>query len=224
MFETHKQLDTSWVGQSVSWGTMREEDLIPKFEAVIDSVEEGLYDRPEAVDKLLNEDGPRLTDQEWYEVADYLNETLWNLMQEIAPKGTYFGSSEGDGSDYGFWSCEDEEDEYEPDHIRTWTDPDEHGFRLEIWDTYTTSYGKPVLRYEFYHNDQLVFTGADYSPGAAMTIDSDASVAGLLSFLSLKPGDTDSKYFQDYTPEQLTFCQQYGDLLSYYVEMLEHPH
>ena len=104
---TDKRLDSSWVGQSVSWGTMREEDLVPKFERVLDSVEKGLYDRPDAADKL--EEGQELTPQEQDIIGWYLEE-LFGLMNEIAPEGCYFGASGGDGADYGFWSCEEDED------------------------------------------------------------------------------------------------------------------
>jgi hypothetical protein len=36
----------------------------------------------------------------------------------------------------------------------------------------------------------------------------------LLGFLSLKPGDTDREYFDDYTQEQLDFVAEFGDSLA----------
>jgi hypothetical protein len=38
------------------------------------------------------------------EEADYLIEDLWDILDSIAPKGTYFGAIEGDGACYGFWA------------------------------------------------------------------------------------------------------------------------
>jgi hypothetical protein len=52
-------------------------------------------------------------------------------------------------------------------------------------------------------------------------VDADATVAGVLAFLSLKPGDTDAEYFEEYTPEQLAFARAEGENLSLYVEELE---
>jgi hypothetical protein len=97
------QLWKEWRG-SVIAATLRGQDLIPAFEGVLDiaGVE---YERPQSVDKLLL--GQPLTDNEQEEVSYYLNETLIDLLNEIAPEGTYFGSHPGDGSDFGFWESED---------------------------------------------------------------------------------------------------------------------
>jgi len=39
-------------------------------------------------------------------LSEYLNNDLWELMQEFAAPGTYFGAHYGDGSDFGYWECE----------------------------------------------------------------------------------------------------------------------
>src|ERR1700677_4439518 len=103
------QLGTDWNGSIIS-ATLREQDLIPAFEGVLDiaGVE---YDRPASVDKLLLDQA--LTDDEMEEVGFYLNETMFDLLNEIAPEGTYFGSHPGDGADFGFW--EDEAEKHEDD-------------------------------------------------------------------------------------------------------------
>lgn len=76
------KLGNEWVGSSVSHATLREQDLIPAFEAVLDTA--GVeYDRPAAVDKLLL-DQP-LTDDEHEQVGFYLNETLFDQLDGIAP-------------------------------------------------------------------------------------------------------------------------------------------
>ena len=100
------RLDSSWAGVSVSSGTLREEDLIPAFESVLD-VAGVKYERPDSVNKLTG--GGELTIDEWEEVSAYLNEDLFDAMNDIAPEGTCFGSHPGDGTDFGFWRATDEE-------------------------------------------------------------------------------------------------------------------
>ena len=92
------QLDTNWNGSVIS-ATLREQDLIPAFEGVLDiaGVE---YDRPASVDKLLL--GQSLTDEETEEVAFYLNETLFDLLNEIYARRNLLRADPGDGSDFGF--------------------------------------------------------------------------------------------------------------------------
>jgi hypothetical protein len=99
------QLGKEWTGSVIS-ATLREQDLIPAFEGVLDTADVE-YDRPQSVDKLLL--GLPLTDAESEEVGFYLNEALIDLLNDIAPEGTCFGSHPGDGSDFGFWKEEDEE-------------------------------------------------------------------------------------------------------------------
>jgi hypothetical protein len=100
------QLGKEWIGSIIS-STLREQDLIPAFEGVLDIAGVG-YDRPQSVDKLLQ--GQSLTNEEQEEVSVYLNETLFDLLDGVAPEGTYFGSHPGDGSDFGFWETEEDEE------------------------------------------------------------------------------------------------------------------
>jgi hypothetical protein len=91
------------------------------------------------------------------------------------------------------------------EHIRTW---EQAGFRLELFDTYRTDrYGKSVLGYEFYDNGALIFEGEDFHTSPLYCIDGDETVAGLLAFLSLRPGDTDREWFEGYTPEQRAWVE-----------------
>lgn len=77
-------------GFSVSEGTLLADDLISAFEAFLDFI---------GVSWPL----PSIGEED----DDYLNETLWYLMEEIAPYGWYFGAHPGDGSDFGYWEAED---------------------------------------------------------------------------------------------------------------------
>jgi hypothetical protein len=104
-------------------------------------------------------------------------------------------------------------------HVRTWEAED---YRLELFDTLTTDrYGKSVLAYRFFHRGRLVFAGADFHCSPVHAVDADATVAGVLAFLSLKPGDTDPEYFEGYTAEQLAFARAECENLSLHVEELE---
>ncbi len=98
------------------------------------------------------------------------------------------------------------EDENENQILR---DLDVVGYRFFLYDTYKTDrYGKSVLGYLFYDKKgYLLFSGEDYGCSPLHSIDSDDSVTGLLGFLTLKKGDTDEEYFQDYTPEQIEFSE-----------------
>lgn len=103
--------------------------------------------------------------------------------------------------------------------IRTW---EEDGFRLEMFGTDTFDRrGVEYVAYELYHEGELIFEGDDYSPSPLHEPAGDYSVAGLLSFLSLKPGDTDPEWFDTYTPAQLAWAEAHAEHLSYLSHDLE---
>lgn len=100
---------------SISHGTHREEDLIPAF---IDALCGGADDRLGNARQraalwenlalgLLNKPA---TEQQQF-VSEFLFDFLWEKLNAIAPAGHYFGTLEGDGSDYGFWPLPEETDE-----------------------------------------------------------------------------------------------------------------
>ena len=96
--------------QSVSWGTLRREDLIPAF---IDTLE--LFEHPRAVEfrkegehHLHNIATADYRDGLHDDAESFLWETLIDALDEIAPSGCYFGTTEGDGSDFGFWESLEE--------------------------------------------------------------------------------------------------------------------
>src|SRR5579884_1162342 len=106
--------------------------------------------------------------------------------------------------------------------IRTWS---EGQFKLELYDLGRhDEYGKWVLGYRLYYAGSLVFEGEDFHCSPLHLIDSDAAVGGILTFLSLRPGDTDENYFTSYTPEQLNFAHRHGEELATYASDLETGH
>lgn len=95
-------------------------------------------------------------------------------------------------------------------------------FVLKLWDTHSVDrYGKSILAYKFFDDGRLIFKGEDFHCSPLHAIDSDETVAGLIAFLSLKPGDTDPEWFDRYTPAQLAWCRARAEELSLYVEVLE---
>ena len=91
---------------STSHGTMREEDLIPAFLNELRSV------APDEAEELrqtyvndVHEAHEQNADQDELNTIDteFCWETLVNALQNHCPPYAYFGSNEGDGSDYGVW-------------------------------------------------------------------------------------------------------------------------
>lgn len=59
-----------------------------------------------------------------------------------------------------------------------------------------------------------LFEGADFNGSPLHADDSDETLRVLLSFLTLRPGDTDAEYFENYTSAQLAYCDQHAEALS----------
>ena len=78
------------------------------------------------------------------------------------------------------------------------------------------NWGKWILGYEFYQDDELIFSGQDFHCSPMYAIDSYDSAMSLMGFLTLRPGDTDSEYFDEYTTRQLEFCDEHAETLAMY--------
>ena len=105
---------------------------------------------------------------------------------------------------------------------RVWFQPycgkDAPRFRLTTWDTGRTGYGGNYLvgyRLSIIKPGTILtlFEGEDFGCSPLHCIDSDETVAGIMGFLTLRPGDTDAEYFEDYTPEQLAYCSEHAEAL-----------
>lgn len=92
---------------SVSWGTLRTQDLLRRFASELEEI------KPFGEHGLLNEARTCADDLEagrpCADAQEVLSEVM-DVLNSAAPDGMYFGATEGDGSDYGFWSTNDEED------------------------------------------------------------------------------------------------------------------
>jgi hypothetical protein len=92
-----------WPGfGTISHGTMRTYDLVCEFRWELRQYKPRLSghvcrDVPRSA--WENEDHPYWDSED----AGYTLEELFDAMNSLAPEYVYFGASEGDGSDYGFW-------------------------------------------------------------------------------------------------------------------------
>ena len=81
-------------------------------------------------------------------------------------------------------------------------------FSLTTYDPHTGRIG-----YVLKQNGRELFRGEDFGPSPCHSVDGDESIKALMSFLTLRPGDTDSEYFDNYTPAQLDYCAEHAEAL-----------
>ncbi len=90
---------------SIIEGTLRPQDLIPKFLATLQEYNPQLWvtwTTPNTEEYLLL---PEEDDDTWWSSGD-ASEVLHDLsdaLDDIAPHGCYFGPHSGNNSDFGFW-------------------------------------------------------------------------------------------------------------------------
>ncbi len=70
--------------------------------------------------------------------------------------------------------------------------------------------GSDFLAYHMFVDGQLVFSGNHYRPTHTIGIETLESIVGCLAFLTIQEGDTDKKYFESYTHEQLAFSRSHN--------------
>ena len=98
------------LNNSLIWRTARPQDLVPVFMDALRETcayERFMNEHPSLKDAFDNE---RHEFWESEECAYFLNEDLFDELDMHSPDGYYFGSAEGDGSDFGFWSIDENED------------------------------------------------------------------------------------------------------------------
>ena len=89
---------------TISWGTLRNQDLIPSF---MDVLLDHDLSTAHALQKEYREVFQNIDNDEFMatsEDATYLVDALVDALNEIAPPFHYFGATDGDGSDFGFWA------------------------------------------------------------------------------------------------------------------------
>lgn len=90
-------LSKDWIGTTLSEGTLRPEDLIPKFLNALTEID------PDAAVWFSAHYSWDDEDNEDDEVLSEALDKLYDLLNDVAPEGAYFGSHEGDGACFGFW-------------------------------------------------------------------------------------------------------------------------
>lgn len=110
------QLSQDFAGTSLSWGTMKTDDLYCAFmdfleeydvESAAQIKEEyaDIVNQMESAMELAMEEG-KIYWHDYIENEEFLIEALFDALDAISPEGTYFGAHEGDGADYGFWAID----------------------------------------------------------------------------------------------------------------------
>lgn len=96
--------------------------------------------------------------------------------------------------------------------IYTLTGFTEIGHTLVITPAGGDGFGRERWRYELYADGSLIFDAADLSSPSGASEDEVAHSA--LTFLTLRPGDVEAEYFDDYTPIQCAWRDMYAEDLS----------
>lgn len=114
--------------------------------------------------------------------------------------------------------------------FRPYRDPAMPSFVLCIWDTRRVDRrGCSVLGYRLnmlLHSANThrareritVFEGEDFAGSPLHADDSDATARSLMTFLTLRPGDTDAEYFASDTELQRAYRDEHAEALGYEVE------
>ena len=95
------------LNRSLIHGTLRACDLIPAFLGAIENTPE--YTQIAQTNdwnlKVIFDPSADDNDERWEseEMSYLLNEELFDILNNYAPEGYYFGAHPGNGSDFGFW-------------------------------------------------------------------------------------------------------------------------
>ena len=86
-------------------------------------------------------------------------------------------------------------------------------FTLKLYYLGTERIGYTLAMRE-HRKTSILFEGSDFRPSPLHSVDGNEAVNSLMMFLTLRPGDTDAEYFENYTNEQREYCEQYAEALS----------
>tara|TARA_R110000751_G_scaffold119362_1_gene219963 strand:+ start:734 stop:1207 length:474 start_codon:yes stop_codon:yes gene_type:complete len=107
--------DTTVTIGTVIHGTLRDEDLLPAFTAELERLDttgeyaEVIAEATALIASLAWDDHQQTaewSEDEQEQVGYLINESLIDALQTFCPPHVYFGSIEGDGADFGFWTTD----------------------------------------------------------------------------------------------------------------------
>jgi hypothetical protein len=93
------RLGKEYINYIMSSDTMNPDHLIESFTSFLESLDYSFMSFEEWQKEYPAKDEMDLEEDKSY----YLNEYLWEYLDDIAPNRTSFCSSDGDGALYGFW-------------------------------------------------------------------------------------------------------------------------
>jgi hypothetical protein len=102
LYSSQQLSEFPWIASS---GTLREEELLPRFWGVAQQIGATIPDTLLAVLQRLAGEDAQETDWDSELAAETCFELI-ALLDNLAPVGFYFGASEGDGACFGFWVTE----------------------------------------------------------------------------------------------------------------------
>ena len=111
---------------SISSGTLRSQDLLPRFAEALREVNFAAYAQLISGNWIpahaLEDD-----DAEFWESEEclWILEDVRERLEEAAPEGAYFGAHPADGADFGFWESDDDDDDDDARSLPSdpsWTD------------------------------------------------------------------------------------------------------
>ena len=91
-------------------------------------------------------------------------------------------------------------------------------FRLDTFDSGRQDWrGQTIIAYTFAMDGAVLETGADFAGSPMHADDSDACIALLLTFLTLRPGDTDADFFDGDSEAMWDYRSHHAEALAAYV-------
>lgn len=91
------------------------------------------------------------------------------------------------------------------------------GYRLATWDTHMQRGNHHYIGYRLINkNGVVIFQGTDFGVPFSMSIDGDDTLRQLMGFLTLRPGDTDDEYFENYSPVQQEFAEKDAEEMNHW--------